>query len=139
MQRSQKLGDALDRHCPEGLEAEEVRVAAHDSLRSCRDSTLQNPVVGWIGFDSLDVFRGLDDACDDTKLSLRSGQPFWCAFELVPEDAQSLRDDGFRDGQLDLAVNGEVEKLLGLASELQGADENVRVSDDPLHDRVRVS
>jgi hypothetical protein len=29
--------------------------------------------------------------------------------------------------------------LFRLASELQGADEDVRVSDDPLHERVRVS
>jgi hypothetical protein len=38
--------------------------------------------------------------------------------------------------EIDVAVNGEVEKLLGLAAELQGADEDVRVSDDALHKRA---
>lgn len=55
------------------------------------------------------------------------------------EDAERLRDDGFGDGEIDLAVGGEVEKVLRLASELHCADENVGVSDDPLHDWARDS
>ncbi len=43
------------------------------------------------------------------------------------------------DGQVDLTVGGEVEKLFRLASELQCADKDVGVSDDALHERVRDS
>lgn len=59
--------------------------------------------------------------------------------ELVSEDAERLRDDRFGDGKIDLAVGGEVEKVHRLASELHGADEDVGVSDDALHDWARDS
>jgi len=36
--------------------------------------------------------------------------------ELVSEDAERLGDDGFRDGEIDLTVSGEVEKQLCLPS-----------------------
>ncbi len=61
------------------------------------------------------------------------------AVELVLEDAKRLRDDGFGESKVDLTIGGEVEKLFRLASELQCADKNVRVSDDALHERVRDS
>ena len=59
--------------------------------------------------------------------------------EFVPEDTKGLRDVSFGDGKVDLTIGGEVEKLFWLASELQCADEDVGVSDDARHERVRDS
>jgi hypothetical protein len=66
-------------------------------------------------------------------------QPFRRAVEFVSEDAECFRDDGLGDGQIDLSVDRQIDELLRFAAELQCADENVGVSDDPLHERARDS
>lgn len=138
-QAGEELGDPLDRNTSKAAQAEKMAVAADNHLGSRSDRALQNPVVSWVSLDRLYVIRWLDEAGDNTQLPVGFGQPFGRAFELVPEDAKGLRDDGFGDSKVDLTVNGEVEKHFRLASELQCADEDVGVSDDALHERWRDS
>jgi len=116
-----------------------VAVATDDHLCFCSNRALKNPVVRRISFDRLDALGRLDEPGDDTQLPVGLGNPLRRAVELVPEDAKGLRNDGFGDGKVDLAIGGEVEELSRLASELQCADKDVGVSDDALHERVRDS
>jgi hypothetical protein len=115
LEAAKKLGDPLNGNSSEAAEAEKVVVAADNHVGFCGDCALENPVVRRIGFDRLDDLRRLNEPGDHTHLPVGLGQPFGRALELVSEDAEGLCDDGFGDGKIDLAVSGEVEKLLWLA------------------------
>ena len=116
-----------------------MAVAADDQLCFCSNRALENPVVRRVSFDRLDALGRLDEPGDDTQLPVGLSNPLRRAVELVPEDAKGLRDDGFGDCEVDLTIGGEVEEVSRLASELQCADQDVGVSDDALHERVRES
>lgn len=132
LEAGKELGDPSNGNPSKDTETEKMAVAADDHLGVSGNRTLKNAVVRRIGFDRLDDLRRVDESDDDTQLPVGLGQPFGSALELVPEDAKGLCADGFGDGKIDLTFNGEVEKLLRLASELQCADEDVGVSDDAL-------
>ena len=95
-----------------------MRVAAHDDLRTSSDGALQNPIVRRVGFDGLDGLGRRDDAGDDAKLSIRLGEPLGPAVEFLSKHAESFRDDLNGDGEVDLAIDGKIEELFRLASEL---------------------
>ena len=114
-----------------------MRAATQDDLRTSSDGALQNPIVRRVSFDGLDGLGRRDDAGDDAKLSIRLGEPLGPAVEFLSKHAESVRDNLCGDGEVDLAIDSKIEELFRLASELQCADEDVGVSDDALHERVR--
>jgi hypothetical protein len=59
--------------------------------------------------------------------------------KLVFQDARRFFKDGFGNREADLTVGRQVKKLLWLASELEGAHQNVRICDDTPHERARDS
>jgi hypothetical protein len=61
------------------------------------------------------------------------------AVESVFQDAEGFFKDGFRNRKVDVTVESQVEKLLRLPSELDGAYHDIRIRDDALHERPRDS
>ena len=58
--------------------------------------------------------------------------------ELRREHARDLVQNSFGDGQLDPTVSGEFDQLKRFAAPEQGANEDVRIGNDPFHSAAAV-
>lgn len=130
---------ALDPNPSEAAKAQQVHIAADKDLGRGHDGTLQNAIVRRVGLDNLEVLCRFDQSRDHAQLPVGFRQPLRRAVELVPEHAEGLGEDRFGDGKVDLTVGGQIEKVFRFAAELQCTDEDIRISDDPFHDRARDS
>jgi hypothetical protein len=58
-----------------------------------------------------------------------SGRPM----KLVAQNAEEFVEDGFGNGDFDLASSGQIKQLQRLPAKLEGADKNIGIYSDPAH------
>ena len=116
-----------------------MSIAAQNDLCVCRDGAFQNAVVRRIGLDGVDSFRRRDHSAEDAELLVALSEFFGRAVELVSKDAKGFIKDRFGKRELDVTFSGQLKELLRFSSELNGAYKDIRICDDPLHERLRDS
>lgn len=139
LQRCEEVAHTLNRYPAEAPQSEQVRITAQDDVCTRRSAAFQDAVIRRISVHGVDGLSGRDAAGDHAKLLVRFAEFIGRAMEFVFQDAEGFFKDGFGNREIDVTVRSQVKQLLRLSTELDGAHENIRIGDDPLHEGPRDS